>query len=106
MPVLDDISRLKYAVRVKQRELRGLLLEWDPIGIGPNGPEDEYDCVLRVLGFLKKGMSPNEPEALLASELRSHFGVDPQPAHPGDFAKRVHDWYWSDPLPGSQSPAS
>jgi hypothetical protein len=90
-----------------KRELRSLLLSWDPIGIvGPDGPSDEYDCLLRVLGFLRQGMSEAELEGFLVTELRDHFGIDPESARPRDFASRIHHGYWSDPLPGSQSPSS
>jgi len=36
----------KQALRQRGQQLRALLNEWDPIGVGPDGPKDEYDCLL------------------------------------------------------------
>lgn len=98
----DDISRHKYALRAKQRELRSQLLAWDPIGIGKSGPGNEYDCLLRILGMLRGGMSAEQLSDFLTAELREHFGIDPKFAQPSAFAQRVYDWYWQAPLPGSR----
>jgi len=98
----DDISRHKYALREKQQELRSLLLAWDPIGVGPNGPSDEYDCLLRVIGMLRNGMTAVEFGRFLDTELERHFGLSTPSGASAEFARRVHDWYWKEPLPGSQ----
>jgi hypothetical protein len=105
---MDDISRYKTEVRVLQVQLRALLNEWDPIGVGPDdgGPKDEYDCLLPMIGWLRGGMSQPELADRLRDELKGHFGIDATPSNPEAFADRAFDWYWTDPLPGSVEPAA
>lgn len=102
--VTEDISRHKEALRQKQHELRSLHQEWDPIGVygpGSEGPPDEYDCLLRMIGKLRDGASAADLREFLTEELSGHFGLDPKYARPELFAERVYSWYWRDPLPGS-----
>jgi hypothetical protein len=42
-------SKSRELLRSRERELRALLKEWDPIGVAPElgGPTDEYECFLR-----------------------------------------------------------
>jgi len=100
---MEDISRLKGVLHKKQRELRDLLCEWDPIGAATDfgGPRDEYDCLLGIVGDLRQGMTEDELTSYLEEQLREHFGLDPDSHRPRDFAHRVFAWYWSAPLPGS-----
>jgi hypothetical protein len=100
-----DESRRK-AVRVKQQELLGLLNEWDPIGVMPGAPSDEYDCLLGLLRRLQRGEEPGKLSRYLRRKLRHHFGLDPDQSHPEQFAERVFAWYWADPLPRSRTPPS
>jgi hypothetical protein len=102
--VTEDISRHKETLRQKQHELRSLLHEWDPIGVyrpGSEGPPDEYDCLLPMIGKLRGGASSADLGKFLSEELSEHFGLDPKSARPELFAERVYRWYWQDPLPGS-----
>jgi hypothetical protein len=105
----DDISRYKPTLRERQSQLRKLLREWDPIGVygpGSNCPPDEYDCLLGIVGQLRDGMSSDTLGAFLAEEQRNHFGLEPT-ADTHEFAEKVFEWYWADPLPGSAcSPGS
>lgn len=101
---MEDISRHKAVLRSRQLELRRLLNEWDPIGVygeGSQAPLDEYDCLRGVIGMLREGSSKSAVATFLIRELKDHFGIDPVPARPEDFAVRLYNWYWSDPLPGS-----
>ena len=100
-----DESRRK-AVRKKQQELQGLLNEWDPIGIMPGAPSDEYDCLLGLLARLQRGGEPGKLSRYLRRQLRHHFGLDPDQSHPEQFAERVFAWYWADPLPGGRTSPS
>jgi hypothetical protein len=104
---VEDISRHKAAVRRKRRELRDMLTDWDPIGIiGEDGePRDEYDCLLGVIGDLRGGWSEIDLSRYLENQREYHFGLDPHSAQPHDFAHRVFEWYWSDPIPGSVPPS-
>jgi hypothetical protein len=95
---MEDMSRHKALLRTKQQELRALLNEWNPIGVD-GLPYDEYDCFLRVIGDLHRGSPEAEVAAYLREQLADHFGIDPDPAQPEAFARRVFDWYWADPLP-------
>jgi hypothetical protein len=94
------------AARKKQRELQGLLNEWDTIGVRPGelAPSDEYDCLLGRLGGLQRGDEPDKLSTYLRRELSLHLGLDADQSHPEQFAKKVFAWYWADPLPGSTPP--
>lgn len=100
---MEDISRYKAELRKKQRDLRRLLNEWNPIGVMPDkgGLSDEYDCLLGLLGNLRRGDSREQLADYLSEQLRLHFALDPDTSRPGDFAMKIFAWYWADPLPGS-----
>ena len=102
--MVDHLADRQYVV--KQRELQGLVNEWDPIGIMPGAPSDEYDCLLGLLGRLQRGDEPGKLSRYLRRQLSHHFGLDPYQSHPEQFAERVFAWYWADPLPGSRTPPS
>jgi hypothetical protein len=73
--------------------LRGLLLEWDPLGVADLA-SDEYDCLLGPhIGKLRDGMSASGLGDFLEGELIHHFGVFPQPSRPRDVAQRLVAWY-------------
>jgi hypothetical protein len=82
-------------------ELRGLLNEWDPIGVFHSGiendcPSDEYDCLHGlVLGSLRRGDPVDEKARLLDEELREHFGLPMNRASCRVEAERLHQWYRS-----------
>ncbi len=84
----------KAQLRQRGRELRALLQEWDPIGVGPDGPRDEYDCLLwPVMRRLEGQLEVGELAAFLDTELREHFG---QPGGASDsraFASRAIGWF-------------
>ena len=95
-PPAASLGRRGDEARARQRgrELRALLLEWDPIGVGPEGPRDEYDCLLwPVLRKLEDRIGPAELSAFLARELQDHFGLQ---AHEPDieaFVGRARTWF-------------
>jgi hypothetical protein len=67
--------------------LRQLINEWNPIGFP--WPPDEYDCLQApLLGMLRRGADP-AAAAFLEDELRDHFGLDPRPERPEEFAARL-----------------
>ncbi len=80
-------------------ELQGLLNEWDPIGVydpETHFPEDEYDCLYQpLLSRLRQAEGAHEITVFLETELRDHFGLDPRPSRPRDFALRLIEWYRS-----------
>jgi hypothetical protein len=59
-PPVNDISRHKSRLRAKQRDLRHLLNDWDPIGVADIAPSDEYDCFLGLIGQLYRGSSESQ----------------------------------------------
>jgi hypothetical protein len=77
--LMNDLSRHKADLHQKQRGLRRLLNEWDPIGVmsGEGAPSDEYDCLFGVLGQLHKGASREQRAAYLSEQLLHHFDLDP-----------------------------
>jgi hypothetical protein len=57
--------------------IRGLLNEWDFIGVVPDGILDEYDCLISPINErLSRGAGSDELHAFLAKELPDHFGLD------------------------------
>ena len=88
--------------RRSQRELRGLLNEWDPIGVfdpgdedDGSGPVDEYDCIRdRLLSHLLRGDSRYEVAEFLRDELTGHFGLEPWLVTT-DVIDRIFDWWES-----------
>lgn len=82
------------ALRQRGQQLRALLNEWDPIGVGPNGPQDEYDCLLwPVMRQLEAGAAPDELRAFLAAELQEHFGHGGDAESIAAFVTRAHAWF-------------
>ena len=79
-----------------ERELRDLLLRWDPIGVAkePDWPDDEYDSFLQPLrGRLSAGASEAEIAAFLEDALRDHVGVEPDPRREAELAHELVAWY-------------
>ena len=87
---MKDISLHKTELRMKQRELRGLPNEWDPLEVAEAVP-DEYDCLFGPVSQLYRGSSEAEVAAYLREQLREHFGVDPDEFQPEAFAHRVFE---------------
>jgi hypothetical protein len=77
--------------------LRRLIDEWDPIGAydaATDAPPDEYDCLRApVMGMLSRGVDAAAVAQFLERELREHFGLDPRPARPEEFAARLVRWF-------------
>ena len=90
----------KAQMRQRGRELRALLNEWDPIGVGPDGPSDEYDCLLwDVMRRPERQVSAADLAAFLRAELEEHFGLPPDNANVEAFVSRAQRWFekdWND----------
>ncbi|MGW4630075.1 hypothetical protein [Streptomyces rubiginosohelvolus] len=72
-----------------EKNLRQLLIEWDPIGVADEVP-DEYDCMLApLLVRLRRGADQAEIAAFLRTELAEHFGLTPVPSQPEAVATRL-----------------
>jgi hypothetical protein len=83
----------KQESRDRWRELRGLVNEWDPIGlISAGAPQDEYECVVGpVLRMLETAETPEAISEYLENELAEHFGMPGIAA--SEFAIQAHQWY-------------
>ena len=62
-----------------EREIRAILiLDWDPIGVGSEVP-DEYDyCVHRVISLLLRGAGKAALAAMLDAIVRQEMGLAPR----------------------------
>jgi hypothetical protein len=76
-------------------ELRGLLLEWDPIGVvhEPDWPQDEYDAFLEPLSErLRGGASAEELTDFLEGAVREQLGLEPDRDREADLARKLAEW--------------
>jgi hypothetical protein len=78
------------------RELREMLLEWDPlgvVGVDLHRPEDEYDCLIpQVYARLRAKMSEAELLGFIEQELVAHLGVTPRPDDDRAFVHKLLAW--------------
>jgi hypothetical protein len=80
--------------RQRYSELNALLCEWDPIGVGPDVPTDEYECLAGpLMRMLESGATQAEITAYLRSELVEHFGLEPNIDEIEGVAARVREWF-------------
>jgi hypothetical protein len=82
--------------RARWAELRGLLNEWDPIGVmsTPEGPRDEYDCLAGpVMRMLEAGVSQGQIADFLRQEMTEHFGLPSEPDGVRAVARRIRKWF-------------
>ena len=88
MPLSKEESRQRYS------ELNALLFEWDPIGVGPDWPTDEYVCLVGpLMRLLESGATRSEIAAYLNNELVEHFGLDANNYDTEAVAARIGDWF-------------
>ena len=78
-----------------QRQLRNLLLEWDPIGIA-NAPEaaDEYDCMISPLMHqLHDGEKRREIQNWIVNQVEEHFGMRSDSGRESQLATDLIKWW-------------
>jgi hypothetical protein len=101
--ILTSVTRLdpadpnnKHDTRESQRQLRQLLMAWDPIGVaGIPGAEDEYDCMISPLMHqLYAGADESSVAQWLVAELNDYFGLTASPDRERQMAARITRW-WS-----------
>lgn len=86
----------KNTFKIKQKELLALLNKWDPIGVHPEGQEDEYDCfVWPILSILQSGKGKNELVNFLNRHLEEHIGLEPRAHNSEEFADQIIHWWRS-----------
>lgn len=79
-----------------QAELRALLNEWDPIGVGaePDWPGDEYDDLVEPLrARLAAGASAGELSIFLEQYVIEHIGGASDADREERFAARLVEWW-------------
>jgi hypothetical protein len=86
----------KQESRERWSQLRGLLCEWDPIGVmdNPEAPRDEYDCLIgTLLTKLEDGEAGRELADFLRMETVNHFGLAAEHYDFPEVARRIQAWY-------------
>ena len=76
------------------RQMRPLLMEWDPIGVADiPSAADEYDCMIPpLLHRLFKGTDTRSLAAWISHERSSHFGISPDEAEDMRLAVSLAAW--------------
>lgn len=88
MRLSKEESRQRYS------QLNALLFEWDPIGVGPDGPADEYECLAGpLMRLLESGATQPQIVAYVKNELDDHFGLDVNNYDLEAVAARVRAWF-------------
>lgn len=85
----------KYRTREARRQLRELLIAWDPIGVAdvPEGA-DEYDCMISPLMHqLHAGTSVAALRCWLIKEVDEHFGMLADADRESRLAARISGWW-------------
>ena len=83
-------------LRERFAELREIINGWDPIGVlrTPDGPSDEYEC---VVGPLMRQLEDGAPVAVVAQylseEFTGHFGLSIPEERIQAWAAQAKDWY-------------
>ncbi len=73
-----------------------LSVDWDPIGLGPLLPHDEYECVTdSVAHLLRQGAAAASVASALARQRTDHFGLEPDLAADRRAAGALIAWYRS-----------
>jgi hypothetical protein len=87
--------RNRERTRESKRQMRCLLMKWDPIGVA-DIPEaaDEYDCMISsLLHRLVEGADTCSLAAWISYERSSHFGLGPDEAEDMQLAESLAAWW-------------
>jgi hypothetical protein len=78
-----------------QRQVRLLLMEWDPIGVaGVPEAADEYDCMISPLMHrLFDGADTGSLATWISHERSSHFGLGPDDDQDQQLADQLTAWW-------------
>src|SRR5258708_30417295 len=80
--------------RESRRQVRSLLMRWDPIGVGGAiEAADEYDCMISPVMHRLYDEAPVESLVEYIAEQRDHFGLSPDPADDHALADTLLRWW-------------
>ena len=87
--------RNRERTRESKRQMRLLLMEWDPIGVaGVPEAADEYDCMISpLLHLLFEGADANSLARWISQERSCHFGLGPDEAGDMRLAESLATWW-------------
>ena len=87
--------RNRERTRESQRQVRRLLMEWDPIGVsGVPEAADEYDCMISPLMHrLFEGADTGSLAAWIRHERSAHIGLRPDDTHDQQLARQLTVWW-------------
>jgi hypothetical protein len=103
--MLDDVSepdswdpgspRNLDRTRESKRQVRRLLMAWDPIGVsGVPEAADEYDCMISpLLHRLFEGADTRSLAELISHERSYHIGLGPDVASDRQLAEQLTAWW-------------
>jgi hypothetical protein len=82
-------------IRESERQMRRLLMEWDPIGVADlTQAADEYDCMIGpLLHRLFEGADTRSLVGWISHERSSHFGLGPDEAADIRLAESLAAWW-------------
>ena len=87
--------RNRARTRESWRQVRGLLMEWDLVGVaGIPEAADEYDCMISpLLHRLFEGADTHSLADWISRERASHFGPGPDDAQDMRLAESLTAWW-------------
>lgn len=87
--------RNRERTRESKRQIRRLLMEWDPIGVASvREAADEYDCMISpLLHLLFDGADVRSLADWVSRERSSHFGLGPDEAEDIRLAESLAVWW-------------
>jgi hypothetical protein len=87
--------RNRERTRDSQRQVRRLLIGWDPIGVsGIPEAADEYDCMISpLLHQLYEGADTRSLADWISRERSDHFGLGPDSTGDRRLAERLTAWW-------------
>lgn len=87
--------RNRERTRESKRQVRHLLMEWDPIGVsGVPEAADEYDCMISpVLHRLFDGTDTRSLARWISHERTSHFSLGPDQVRDTRLAEELAAWW-------------
>jgi hypothetical protein len=87
--------RNKDRTRETQRQMRRILMDWDPIGVAsiPQA-SDEYDCMISpLMRQLYEGADEGSIRSWIVGEVQGHFGMRSVSEREARLARNLVNWW-------------